>query len=213
MWGADVDQLDTLARDLSAAAASLESISRSLGGRIGAVPWLGRDAGAFRDDWQSRHAGALRVVREAVHAAAATVQANADQQRQASAAGSSGGGDRSTFRSVAGWIGDQAEDVETLANGAAVGAGAVAVAGLLMPPGANVIDVVGAGAFAAGAATVADVAGIVSIVGHGIEDPGDEGLMKDVVMQVATAGVPGPQDEIAEGLYKGATGLIGAVFD
>jgi hypothetical protein len=213
MWGADTDQLDALARDLTAAAASLETISRSVGGRIGSTPWAGRDATMFRDDWQHRHAAALRAARETMRAAAAAVTAHAGDQRKASEA--SGGGahhDPSTasrilsgVRTGAGVVGDVAEGVQFGANVVAAGAGTVAVVGTLT---GNPIALVAA-PIAAGAAGVSEVSGLVSIVGHGIENPDDPELAEQVVVQATTGGLIGPTGvAAADAATDGAKGLV-----
>jgi hypothetical protein len=202
MWGADVEQLNALARDLTAAAASLESISRTVGGRMGSVPWAGRDATMFRDDWQRGHSAALRAAGESMRSAASAVQAHANDQRKASEA-SGGGAERGPsawrqIRDAAGTVGDVAVWVQLGANGVMVGAGAATMVGFL--PAAPV---------AGGAAVVSEVSGLVSITGHWIDDPNDPELAEDVVVQGTTGGLVGPKGvDAAEAMFDGTKGLI-----
>jgi hypothetical protein len=202
MWGADVERLDALARDLTAAAASLESIGRTVGGRMGSVPWAGRDASTFRDDWQSRHAAALRAAGETMRSAASALQAHAKEQRKASEA--SGGGarhDPSTWRQIrnaAGTVGEAAGWVQVGANVVMVGAGAATMAGFLP-----------AAPFAGGAAVVSEVSGLVSTTGQWIDDPNDPELAEDMVLQGTTGGLVGPKGvDAAEAMFDGTKGLI-----
>jgi hypothetical protein len=203
MWGADVEQLDALARDLTAAAASLESIGRTIGGRMGSVPWAGRDATMFRDDWQSRHAAALHAARETMQAAAAAVKAHSNDQRKASEA--SGGGaqhDPSTWRQIrdaAGTVGDVAEWVQLGANGVMVGAGAATMVGFL--PAAPV---------AGGAAVVSEVSGLVSLTGHWIDDPNDPEVAEDAILQ--SSGVSPKSVDAVDAMYDGGKGIITEVL-
>lgn len=217
MWGADVDQLDALSRDCTAAADELEASATRLAGRIAAVPWSGRDATSFRHDWQARYASALRSAGQALRAAASTVATNATEQRQASQASPGPtAGHRSTAsrivhdaRAGAGWVGDAAEQVQVMADGAAAGAGAVALAGTVMPPGIDVIDFVGAGSFAVAAAGVAETAGIVSLAGHTINDPTDPKVAEQFVTEATTSGLTGPEGiDAVSGAFDGAKDII-----
>jgi uncharacterized protein YukE len=221
MVGADVEQLDALARDLRAAADQLESLTRSLGGRITAAPWSGRDATAFRHEWQGRHAAAVRSAQEALRAAAGVVTTNAAQQRQASqSAGGSGGGDPWTagrvihdVRSGAGKVGDVADTVQLMADSVAVGAGGVAAVGLFVP-GIGWIDTAAAGTVAAGAAAVGEGAGWVSLAGHGIEDPTSPDFIEDAVVKSLTGGVVGKSGiDAVDGLVQGSGGVAEGLID
>lgn len=84
MWGADVEALDRLGRDLDAAAEQLASIRSRLRARIHASPWQGNDAGRFASDWDGVHRTALGAAQDALRAAGETVRRNASEQRRAS---------------------------------------------------------------------------------------------------------------------------------
>lgn len=223
MWGADVDQLDALARDLNTAADRLESLTRLLGGRIGSVAWSGRDATSFRHDWPGRHAAGLRTVGEAMREAARTVTANAAEQRKASEA--SGGGSAGSpgwtaarvikdIRQGAGKVGDGAEQVQFLADGAATGAGIVALAGVAMPPGVDVVDIAGAGLFAEAAAGVGETAGWIGVAGHAIEDPTSPDVQQELITQATTGMIPIPEGVLpVTGAVKGAAGVTETLMD
>lgn len=56
LWGADVDQLRTLARQFSKTADLLLQQSTQLSGQINNTPaWKGQDAEHFRSDWNGSH--------------------------------------------------------------------------------------------------------------------------------------------------------------
>ena len=156
VWGADVEQLDALARDLKAAAGSLESIARSLAGRISGTAWSGRDASSFRADWQGQHASALRSAGAAMHTAATQIartrpSSGTPVRHRVAASGTHRpprAGSCTTCGAVPGGSVTRPETVQMMADAAAAGAGAAAVAGVFMPPGFDVVDIVGASAFA-----------------------------------------------------------------
>ncbi|PRX16608.1 hypothetical protein CLV67_119189 [Actinoplanes italicus] len=203
MWGADVERLEALARDLTAAAASLESIGRTVGGRMVSVQWAGRDAGMFRDDWQSRHSAALRAAGETMRSAASTVQAHArDQRKSSEAAGGGAPQDPSTWRQIrdaAGTVGDVAEWVQLGANVVMVGAGAATMAGF-----------VPALPIAGGAAVVSEASGLVSMTGKWIDDPNDPEIAEDAILQ--SSGVSPKSVDAVDAMLDGTKGLITEVF-
>lgn len=83
-YGADVEQLDELARNLSREADTLESLFRRLDSRVLEAAWIGPKANRFRDAWAGSHYPmALRAI-EALSSAAGVVRANAREQRLAS---------------------------------------------------------------------------------------------------------------------------------
>ena len=88
--GADPDQLDALAHDVSGAADRLSATHAALRARLHTAPWTGPDAQSFRQDWDTTH---HRVIGEActrLRDAATALRRNADEQRQASAAPGAG---------------------------------------------------------------------------------------------------------------------------
>jgi hypothetical protein len=101
-----------------------------------------------------------------------------------------------------------------MADGAAAGAGAAAVAGVMMPPGVDVVDVVGAGSFAVASGGVAEVAGVVSMAGHAIADPNDPHLAEQVNTEITTDGLSGPEGlDAVGGAFDGAKGVISDVIE
>lgn len=92
--GADPAQLDALAARMAAAAERLESIRTGIGASLAHSHWDGRDADDFGHLWHHQLAPRLYNVAAMTRAGATTVRANAQQQRDASGLGTSGG-DRS----------------------------------------------------------------------------------------------------------------------
>ena len=88
-FGADVEQLRILARQLSSEADELLSITTRLGNRIDGVAWRGPDADKFRNDWNTRLVSSLRSAARALHDASGGAETNARQQEEVS--GASGG--------------------------------------------------------------------------------------------------------------------------
>jgi hypothetical protein len=87
MIGADPEALDGLAAALTSAGADLDRLNRSVEGALRALPWRGPDATRFTQEWQSRHGPAVRKAITTLTGNAATLRRNADEQREASAAG------------------------------------------------------------------------------------------------------------------------------
>lgn len=85
MIGADPDQLDQLSRQMANAADRLNAIRTSVEAHLLYSTWAGPDSRRFRDEWNGRLHGQLLAVIEAVQRDAASLSANAEQQRQASA--------------------------------------------------------------------------------------------------------------------------------
>ena len=84
MWGADVDALDRLGRDLDVASDQLGSIENRLRVHVHASPWRGGDASGFASDWEGRHRATLAAAQEALRAAGESVRRHALEQRRAS---------------------------------------------------------------------------------------------------------------------------------
>lgn len=85
MLGADPEQLDQLSRQMANAADRLNAIRTSVEAHLLYSTWIGPDSQRFRDEWNGRLHGQLLAVIEAVQRDAASLSANAEQQRQASA--------------------------------------------------------------------------------------------------------------------------------
>ncbi|MHB1139808.1 MAG: hypothetical protein ACYC2O_12705 [Microthrixaceae bacterium] len=88
--GADIEQLQELARALRDGARRVDDAHGVLESRRRAVTWTGPDARRFAQDWQGVHAPALRAMGDRWRHAAATLDAHCDEQRRASDAGVTG---------------------------------------------------------------------------------------------------------------------------
>lgn len=84
VWGLDVEQVRTLAREMDREAESIDQTLSRLTGTLGNTQWTGPDATQFRDEWQGAHATALRKVAAALRETAQMARANADAQERAS---------------------------------------------------------------------------------------------------------------------------------
>ena len=92
--GADVEQLDRLARELHQEGDRLEAIGASINGVVRRVYWVGPDADRFRAEWSGSMSPRLRSIADLLRDRGREVAEQARQQRQASedGAGGSGGG-------------------------------------------------------------------------------------------------------------------------
>ncbi|MFZ4811831.1 MAG: WXG100 family type VII secretion target, partial [Ilumatobacteraceae bacterium] len=86
MTGADADGLDRLAKLFDDAATSLLSSQKLIRTRLVNSPWDGRDAHAFRSDWERSHKPSLMSTAQYLRDAGNTLRRNATEQRRASAA-------------------------------------------------------------------------------------------------------------------------------
>lgn len=85
MYGADVQAVRTLSRQLHDASSQIEGLSRQLTNLLGSTEWQGPDATSFRNEWTS-HQQSLNTVVQSLATASQAAQRNADQQEQASGA-------------------------------------------------------------------------------------------------------------------------------
>jgi uncharacterized protein YukE len=93
VYGADVEQLKSLARQFSRAADELQSNSSSVTSVVNSVAaWKGPDAGAFRASWNGEHTQKIASTVRALHAAAEDLKRNAAEQTTASTDGQGGSG-------------------------------------------------------------------------------------------------------------------------
>lgn len=91
-YGADVAQLRLLAKDFQLASQSLQMQGQDLTRVVnGATMWTGNDAQHFRSDWNGSHRQSLLAAARILEQGSQKLRANADQQEQASEAGSSQG--------------------------------------------------------------------------------------------------------------------------
>lgn len=92
LWGADVDQLRTLARQFSKTADLLLQQSTQLSGQINNTPaWKGQDAEHFRSDWNGSHRTLLQKTASRLKHESKLLLAHADEQDRASSTGGAGG--------------------------------------------------------------------------------------------------------------------------
>lgn len=92
IYGADVAQLRSLAKDFQRASQSLQGNGQNLTKLVNETPaWTGQDAQHFRQDWNGSHRQSLLAAARLLDQGSKVLLANADQQETAS-----GGGNVST---------------------------------------------------------------------------------------------------------------------
>jgi uncharacterized protein YukE len=84
MFGADIDQLRTLATLFDDRSQALRSAVDLVGGSVDQVPWFGPSSEMFRDEWADQHAPALRDAATALQTSAERLRTNADDQEATS---------------------------------------------------------------------------------------------------------------------------------
>lgn len=89
-YGADIEQLRTLAETMSRHADKMTLLSMNLGKLIATAPWDGRDAETFRKAWDSEHRPLLKRVAAELQSQSRELKRNADEQDKASTGGDSG---------------------------------------------------------------------------------------------------------------------------
>lgn len=86
VYGADVEQLGVLARQIDAAATQLRSIDQATSALVSSGRWHGPDADSFRSAWASTHSRLMMSTASQLAQVAQIVRANALAQEQTSAA-------------------------------------------------------------------------------------------------------------------------------
>lgn len=81
--GADVEQLDELARKMNSAAADISALTASITGNLASVWWQGADRGRFESSW-GEHQRQLATISQAVIAVASEATTQAAAQRAVS---------------------------------------------------------------------------------------------------------------------------------
>ena len=84
--GADVEQLDVLARRFDEEAQKIENTISLITSQVNSTWWQGTDADRFRNQWQTTHTSQLRNVIQGFTDAAGHCRSQAAQQRQTSGA-------------------------------------------------------------------------------------------------------------------------------
>ena len=82
--GADVEQLDMLARKFDEEAQKIEATIAAISSQMQSTWWQGADAEQFRTQWETADTPSLRQVIERLQTAATTARNQAAQQRQTS---------------------------------------------------------------------------------------------------------------------------------
>lgn len=90
--GADIEQLNTLAKAFNDAALELERMTKSVHQAAAGSAWKGQDADTFRNDWNGKARGMLNNASTTLRQASETVRQNAKEQAQASGLGAGGTG-------------------------------------------------------------------------------------------------------------------------
>lgn len=85
--GADADALDRVSVSVDQVVRHLDGPTRKLNGAIHGSPWSGRNADLFRRKWDSEYWHSIRLASEFLKEASTDLRRNAQQQRDASAAG------------------------------------------------------------------------------------------------------------------------------
>jgi uncharacterized protein YukE len=84
VWGLDVEQVQTLSKQLNQESQSIQQILKTLTGALNNTQWTGPDATAFRNDWTGSHTAALNNVANALQQASAAAAKNASDQASVS---------------------------------------------------------------------------------------------------------------------------------
>ena len=98
--GADADALDRVSVSVDQVVRHLDGPTRKLNGAIHGSPWSGRNADLFRRKWDSEYWHSIRLASEFLKEASTDLRRNAQQQRDASAAGGAQAGSGQGSRSM-----------------------------------------------------------------------------------------------------------------
>jgi hypothetical protein len=102
--GADADALDRVSVSVDQVVRHLDGPTRRLNGSIHGSPWSGRNADLFRRKWDSEYWHSIRLASEFLKEASTDLRRNAQQQRDASAAGGVALADSGQRDSASGFI-------------------------------------------------------------------------------------------------------------
>lgn len=84
VYGADVEQLEQLARKFDAESQSIKQAISTVANQMGNTWWQGPDANKFRQEWESTHRAALSRIAESLQQVARQVKQQASEQRRVS---------------------------------------------------------------------------------------------------------------------------------
>jgi WXG100 family type VII secretion target len=82
--GADVEQLDRLARKFDEESQQITQAVSQINSQVQSAWWKGNDADRFRSEWQGTYASQLRRIADALRQVGTSVRRQASEQRQAS---------------------------------------------------------------------------------------------------------------------------------
>ena len=93
LYGADITQLRSLAKDFQRASQVLQLQGKTLSNLIGSsAAWTGNDANSFKEEWNSSHRKTLLAASQLLEKGSKELRANADDQERASTSGAGGTG-------------------------------------------------------------------------------------------------------------------------
>lgn len=84
LYGADIEQLRTLASVFEEKSNQLSSAVQVIAGSVDQIPWFGPSGEMFRDEWEGGHAPGLRDAADSLRSAADAIARNADAQDETS---------------------------------------------------------------------------------------------------------------------------------
>jgi uncharacterized protein YukE len=84
--GADVEELDRLARKFDEEAQQISQATQQISSQVQSTWWKGSDAERFKSEWNGNYAAQLRKIAEALKQVGSVVRKQAAQQRQTSGA-------------------------------------------------------------------------------------------------------------------------------
>ncbi len=84
LYGQDIEQVQALAKQLTAKASDIEGVISQLSSAVNGVQWMGPDAERFKSDWSGTHVPQLKQVVSALQSASQAASRNAQEQQRAS---------------------------------------------------------------------------------------------------------------------------------
>jgi uncharacterized protein YukE len=84
--GADVEELDRLARKFDEEAQAISQATQQISSQVQSTWWKGPDSERFKSEWNGTYAAQLRKISEALRQVGTVVRKQATQQRQTSGA-------------------------------------------------------------------------------------------------------------------------------
>jgi hypothetical protein len=91
MYGADINELRTLSASMAKSGSSLKSVESTVNSLLQSAAWKGADGDRFRSEWSSTLRPMLNKASESLRSQSTSLLKHADEQEQASGAGSDAG--------------------------------------------------------------------------------------------------------------------------